>query len=59
MWGLNLEEIDAEILNRVPIRNDQNELYFPDDKFQALPSKGYTNLFVNIFDHPQIKVLLN
>ena len=59
MWGLNLEEIDAEILNRVPIRNDQNELYFPDDKFQALPSKGYTNLFVNIFDHPQIEVLLN
>ncbi|QWD86477.1 FAD-dependent oxidoreductase [Polynucleobacter paludilacus] len=59
MWGLNLEEIDAEILNRVPIRNDQNELYFPDDKFQGLPSKGYTNLFVNIFDHPQIKVLLN
>ena len=29
MWGLNIEEINPEILKRVPIRDDYNEFYYP------------------------------
>ena len=59
MWGMSLEEIDPDIINRVPIRDDMNELYFPSDLFQALPSNGYTQLVAKMLDHPLIKVSLN
>lgn len=58
MWGLKLEEISPDIINRVPIRNDHNELYFPDDQFQAMPKAGYTKMFENLLDHPNIHVRL-
>ena len=59
MWGLELEQLDPEIINRVPIRDDDNEYYFPDDVFQALPKNGYANLIENILKHNNIKVKLN
>ena len=59
MWGKELEELDPSIINRVPIRNDLNELYFPNDTFQALPTHGYTRLIQNVLDHPNIQVVLN
>jgi len=58
MWGLKLEEISPDIINRVPIRYDMNELYFPDDHFQAMPSGGYTKMFENLLTHPNIQVKL-
>lgn len=59
MWGVPLEELDPEILSRVPIREDLNELYFPNDTFQALPKDGYTAMFRRILDHDLITVHLN
>jgi len=59
MWGMSLEEIDTNIIARVPIRDDLNELYFPDDTFQAMPSEGYTSMVKKMLDHPLIKVSLN
>ena len=59
MWGLELSEIDSDIVNRVKIRTDLNDLYFPDDTFQALPKEGYTSLINNILDHKLIKTLLS
>jgi UDP-galactopyranose mutase len=59
MWGMKLEEIDPKIINRVPIRDDENDLYFPNDEFQFMPAKGYSELFKNILNHPQINVKLN
>jgi UDP-galactopyranose mutase len=58
MWGVPLEALDPGILDRVPIRSDMNELYFPNDRFQAMPAKGYTAIFERIFDHPGITVSL-
>lgn len=58
MWGLKLEEISPDIINRVPVRNDSNELYFPDDEFQAMPKEGYTKMFENLLNHPNILVKL-
>lgn len=58
MWNKDIEELDPSILNRVPIRNDDNEFYFPNDTFQAMPSLGYTNLFENILNHKNIRTEL-
>lgn len=59
MWGKELEELNPEIINRIPIRDDSNEYYFPDDKFQVMPKNGYTNIFENILDHKNIKISVN
>lgn len=59
MWGLSLEEIDPSVLARVHIRDDYNELYFPNDSFQALPEHGYTRMIENMLDHDNIEILLS
>lgn len=59
MWGKTLEELNPKILRRVPIRNDHEDRYFPNDKFQKLPEHGYTQLIDNILDHSSIEVRLN
>ena len=59
MWGVELDDLNPEIINRVPIRNDDNEYYFPDDEFQAMPIYGYTNMVRNMLAHNNITVMLN
>lgn len=59
MWGKDIEELDPGILKRVPIRDDDNEYYFPNDKYNVMPKNGYTALFKEILDHPNIEVKLN
>jgi UDP-galactopyranose mutase len=59
MWNKTLEEMDPTILQRVPIRDDMNELYFPNDKYQYLPKEGYTKFFENVFLHKNITVKVN
>jgi len=58
MWGLEIEQLSPDILNRVPVRDDMNEYYFPDDTFQAMPEHGYTAMVANILDHAGIGVRL-
>lgn len=59
MWGLDIEDLDKSILRRVPIRDDDNELYFPNDEYQLMPKHGYTKIFEKILDHENIKVKLS
>ena len=59
MWDMDINDIDPDILSRVPIRDDLNEDYFPNDDFQALPSDGYTAVFEKILNHPNINIQLN
>jgi UDP-galactopyranose mutase len=58
MWALSLDELSADVVKRVKIRNDHETRYFPDDSFQAMPAQGYTALFKTIFDHVNIHVAL-
>ena len=58
MWAMDIEELSPDIINRIPIRDDENEYYFPDDKFQAIPKDGYTKIFENLLDHPNINIRL-
>jgi UDP-galactopyranose mutase len=59
MWGIDLEELNPNIIKRVPIRDDNNEYYFPDDTYQGIPIHGYTKLIENIISHPNIEVFLS
>ena len=56
MWGVELDKLNPDIINRVPIRDDDNELYFPDDKIQYMPRQGYTKMVENILHHHNITV---
>jgi UDP-galactopyranose mutase len=57
-WGLDPSELDASVTSRVPTRTNRDDRYFT-DTYQAMPLRGYTRLFENMLDHPNIKVLLN
>jgi UDP-galactopyranose mutase len=57
-WARYPEELDASVLARIPIRNNFDGRYF-DDRYQALPAKGYTEVAKKIVDHPNITVQLN
>ena len=57
-WDKYPEELDASVLDRIPVRTNYDDRYFS-DKHQALPVGGYTKLFEGILNHPNIEVLLN
>lgn len=57
-WGLDPSELDCQVTARVPVRYNRDHRYFT-DSYQAMPARGYTHLFENLLDHPNIKVMLN
>lgn len=57
-WGLDPEDIDRSVLDRVPMAMNFDERYLNKD-FQYLPKKGFTDLFKNMLDHPNIELRLN
>ena len=59
MWGFDLSEMDAAVVQRLNIRTDRESRYFPNDTFQAMPLHGYTAMFEKIFNHHRIKMLLD
>jgi UDP-galactopyranose mutase len=59
MWALDLEDMSAAVVKRIPLRTDKTDTYFADDDTQMMPRDGYTKIFETIFDHPNIKISLN
>ena len=57
-WGLNPNEIDPEVTGRVPIFVGRDDRYF-NDRFQAIPNKGYTEIFRNMLAQKNIHLMLN
>jgi UDP-galactopyranose mutase len=57
-WGLDPAELDAQVAARVPTRTNRDDRYFT-DTYQAMPKHGYTRMFANLLDHPNIKIMLN
>src|SRR5438270_2971131 len=57
-WGLDPSELDASVTSRVPVRTNRDDRYFS-DMYQAMPLHGYTRMFENMLDHPNIKIMLN
>jgi UDP-galactopyranose mutase len=57
-WDLDPSELDASVTARVPVRTNRDDRYFT-DTYQAMPLHGYTRMFENMLDHPNIFVMLN
>ncbi|MDO8451854.1 MAG: UDP-galactopyranose mutase [bacterium] len=52
-WDKYPAELDASVLNRIPVRTNFDDRYFS-DIHEALPTGGYTQMFDHLFDHPNI-----
>ena len=57
-WGLDPSELDASVTSRIPTRTNRDDRYFT-ETYQAMPLHGFTHMFENMLDHPNIKLLLN
>jgi UDP-galactopyranose mutase len=55
---LDPSELDASVTARIPVRTNRDDRYFT-DTFQAMPLHGYTRMFENMLDHPNIKIMVN
>jgi len=56
-WGMDPSELDKSVTARVPTRTNIDDRYFA-DSFQAMPASGFTRMFENMLDHPNIDLLL-
>jgi UDP-galactopyranose mutase len=56
-WGLDPSELDKSVTSRVPTRTNIDDRYFL-DTFQAMPLDGYTRMFENMLDHPNIETMV-
>lgn len=57
-WGTTPENIDPNTTARVPVFLSRDCRYFQ-DKYQGVPEAGYTAMFRDMLDHPNITVELN
>ncbi len=56
-WGLKPEEVDESVTARVPILISRDNRYFQ-DTYQGMPENGYTPIFENMLNHPNIDLML-
>jgi UDP-galactopyranose mutase len=57
-WDLDPSELEASVIARLPIRTNRDTRYFT-DTYQAMPLHGYTRMFENMLDDPNITIVLN
>ena len=57
-WGKSPKFLPESIFNRLPIRFNYNEDYYSQIQYQGIPLKGYTEIFKNLLDKKNIKILL-
>ena len=57
-WGRKIEELDPNVMQRVPVYISYEDKYFT-DKFQCQPKLGFTQLINNMLNHKNIKILKN
>ncbi|WP_017934816.1 UDP-galactopyranose mutase [Nocardioides sp. Iso805N] len=56
-WQTDPKELSAEIITRLPVRYTFDNRYF-NDKYEGLPTDGYTAWLTRMADHPNIEVRL-
>uniref|UniRef100_A0A6C0HDP7 UDP-galactopyranose mutase C-terminal domain-containing protein n=1 Tax=viral metagenome TaxID=1070528 RepID=A0A6C0HDP7_9ZZZZ len=57
-WNKYPNELNEEVLSRIPLRNNFDTRYF-NDRYQVLPEKGYTNFFNQLIDNKNIDIVFN
>lgn len=56
-WDKYPVELEASVMDRIPVRFDHNDRYF-NDTYEGIPKNGYTALVKNMLDHENIQVIL-
>ena len=56
-WGYSPNDIDGAVTARVPVYLSRDPRYFQ-DRFQGIPSEGYTRMIERMLDDPNIEVRL-
>src|SRR3954451_5648087 len=56
-WGKDPSELDALVTARIPVRTNRDDRYFT-DRYQSMPKHGFTRMFENMLDHPNITLAL-
>jgi len=56
-WGVFPDALDKSVAGRIPVRSNDDDRYF-NDTFQQMPLHGYTRMFENMLDHPNITLML-
>ncbi|MEI6602405.1 MAG: UDP-galactopyranose mutase [Clostridia bacterium] len=57
-WGMLPEELDPEVMTRVPVHISYDCRYFQDE-IQQMPEGGFTPLFAKMLDHDNIEIQCN
>jgi UDP-galactopyranose mutase len=57
-WNRFPEELDRSVLERLPVKYDQDPYYFS-DCFQGMPAKGFTKMFERMLSNANISLRLN
>lgn len=57
-WGKSPEQIEGAVTARVPIFVGRDDRYF-NDRFQAVPRRGYAKLIEKMLAHKNIKLMMN
>lgn len=57
-WGLWPEELEVEVLKRIPVKYSFERGYNT-DKYQIRPLGGYTKMMQNMINNPNIEIKLN
>lgn len=57
-WGMLPEDLSPSVTARVPIVISRDDRYFQ-DRYQAMPARGYTHMVQQMLASNKIKILLN
>lgn len=57
-WNYTPEQLDPSVTGSVPVYISRDDRYFQ-EKYQGIPKTGYTKMFEQMLNHPNIKVRLN
>ena len=57
-WQTDPKELPAEVISRLPVRYTYDNRYF-NDRYEGLPTDGYTAWILRMADHPNIEVRLS
>lgn len=57
-WGTSACNIPADVISRIPIHLNHSTDYYK-KRFNGIPKYGFTEMFLKILDHKNIRVLLN
>lgn len=57
-WGMKAEDVDPQVLKRVPVNLSYESGYFK-DSFQAMPEKSFSAFVSSLLSHSNIEVITN